>query len=377
MTQRLSSTLRGNDPEQVHLSATGQANVSLQTAWAGYYADRAFLLLSLAWIVGRAIKRQTFAQRPEALYDPLTWLGALAFSEPASNAAWISIAVIMAGAVALCLWQPRLIPARVAVALCALLLMSTEFAYGKIEHTNHLFLLAHVYAVFLPVGRPSGREQTALQAEATQWYQGGLLFVYTMAGLWKFGDMTLRAVLKPGMTWLHPEAMPAISAFSYRALDFPLAVPEAFYEIRWLFPVGYVALAFLLAPAALAAFRRPLLLLILPTIALFHLMNALTLYAIFLSTIVVAVVLLIPYDRFLPSIRRSLTPVEHARFEGTGAGACYERWYENGDVDRFEGFYAYRARLAERSWLLAAPLYYPGVATGATWLFHRRAKPVL
>ncbi|NNF59132.1 MAG: hypothetical protein HKN04_12930 [Rhodothermaceae bacterium] len=372
MIPRLSSALRGSDPERVHLSETGQANAALRTAWAGYYADRALLVLSLVWIVGRAIKRQTFAERPEVLYDPLTWLGALAFPAPVSTTVWGGIAVAMAMAVVLCLWRPRLIPARVTIALCALLLMSTEFAYGKIEHTNHLFLLAHVYAIFLPVGRPSGREQILLQAEATRWYQGGLLLVYTMAGLWKFGDMTLRAVLKPGMTWLHPEAMPALSALSYRVLDFNLAVPQAFYEIRWLFPIGYVAIAFLLVPSALAPFRRPLLLITLPTVALFHLMNALTLYAIFLSTIVVALVLFVPYDLLLP-IRRTLAPVGRVRFKGAGGEAHYERLYENGDVDRFEGFYAYRERLTDRSWILAAPLYYPGVATVAAWVLQRRA----
>lgn len=362
------------------MSKTGRINTARRTAWSGYYADRALLGFSFAWIVGRWAKRQLIIERPEVLYEPLTWLGALAFPEPISDAAWLSLAALMTASIGLCLWRPRLIAARVGVAICALLLISTELAYGKMEHVNHLFLLAHVYAIFLPMGRPGqpysaeseSDEGVAIQAEATRWYQAGLLLIYTMAGLWKFFDMTLRSLLKPEMTWLHPEAMPALTALSYRAHDFALSIPEALWTIRWIFPAGYVVLAFLLATAVLAPFRRPLLLLILPTVVLFHIMNVLTVYALFLSTIIVAVLLFTPYDLLVPAIRRHLTPVTNTTFEGVGADARYERHYANGDVDVFKGFYAYRTRLEDRNWLRAAPLYYPGVALLATRILERR-----
>lgn len=357
----------------------------LQTAWSGYYADRALLLFSLVWLVGRGIKRASFAGRPAELYEPLTWLGALAFPEPVSTTTWTAIAALTALAVVACLWRPRLIAGRLAIAIGVLLLMASEFAYGKIEHVNHLFLLAHVYALFLPIARPdrwgpgegsvytSAPASLETQAKATMWYQGGLLFVYTMSGLWKFADMTIVAWLKPRLSWLHPESMPALSALSYHIHDFSLAVPEAFYAVRWVFPVGYVLMAFLLASAALAAVRRPLIALVLPTIVVFHLMNALTLYALFLSTIVVAILLFFPYGRWSPAAQRQYVSIAQTRFSGTGRSASYERHYENGDTDVFEGFYAYRARLEDRSWFLAAPLYYPGVVSVSSWFLRRRS----
>ncbi len=367
--------LRSSDPDRVRLSATGRDNAARRTVWSGTYADRAFLVLSLGWLVGHWNKHLAIARRPEELYEPLTWLGALAFPEPVSSTVWLGIAAVMAAGVGVCLWRPRLVVARAVVAACALLIMATEFGHAKIEHVNHLFLLGHLYALFVPLGRPGDREQVALEAETVRWYQGGLLFVYTMAGLWKFVDMTIRAVLKPGMTWLDPAAVPGMAALSYRGLDLSLAVPEALWAVRWALPVGYVVLAFVLASAATAAFRRPLLLLVVPTVVLFHLMNALTGLAHFFSTALVAAVLLTPYDLVFPAIRRRLTPVERAPFTGNGASARYERVYTDGQADTFSGFYAYRARLEDRSWLWAAPLYYPGIALLATWMLERRTAP--
>lgn len=311
-------------------------------------------------------------QRPEALYDPLTWLGELVFPTPPSDAAWMALAAVCAVSIALCLWWPRLVAARVALALSVLLLLTPELAYGHIGHVNHLFLLAHTLAIFLPTAHPGRSSEAHLQARSVAWYQAALLFPYTMAGMWKWLDMTVIRLLKPVMTWLHPDALVITSVHSYRNYDLPLTVPNFLADFGFLYAVGYVMLAYVFVSASLAAFRRPLLPLVLVAIILFHLTNVGTLYVHFVTTCIVALILFFPYERVLPAVRRAVEPPVLTSFEGQGGGALYTRSYANGDRDHFDGFYAYRERLTDRVWPLAAPLHLPGVAWLTELLLRKR-----
>ncbi|MEM1041287.1 MAG: hypothetical protein AAGI91_01540 [Bacteroidota bacterium] len=372
MTPRLFSILRGDAPRHVALSETGRANRAFGAALAGFYADRALLLWSVVWLGIRWARWQDLAARPAVLYEPETWLAALVFPAPPSAAAWYAAFAVCALAIAACWRRPRLVAARLVLATSVLLLMSTEFTFGKIEHTNHLFLLAHTFALFLPVGRPETVAEASLQAWTDAWYRAALLFPYMIAGLWKWVDMTVRQVLKPGLTWLHPDALPISTLYTYRIYDLPLDAPAALAPFGPVYVIGYVGIALVFAAASVAAFRRPLLPLVLLTIIAFHLTNVLTLYVHFVTTCAVALVLFFPYERVVPAIRRSLTTPTATVFDGAGAAARYRRHYANGDVDCFEGFYAYRERLADRAWLRAVPLYYPGLAALATWVLQRR-----
>jgi hypothetical protein len=153
-----------------------------------------------------------------------------------------------------------------------------------------------------------------------------------------------------------------------------MILPSYIEAVAWAFPIGYVALTFIFCVSFLAAFRRPLLLIVIPVIVVFHFLNAVTLYALFLSTMVVATVILVPYEYLLPAIKCRLVPVKSSWIEGAAGDAKYQRRYENGDVDSFLGFFAYREWLRDRAILLAAPLYYPGVAWAGSRLIEIRRK---
>ena len=333
-------------------------------AWAGYYADRALLLLTVPWLLMRLLDARLWSQRPAVLYEPVSWLGQLVFPSSPSLVVWGGLVGLTAVAAAVCFWKPRLLAARLVLVACVLLVITPEYTWS-INHANHLFLLAHLYALFLPIERPTVAS-APWQARALRWYQTGILIPYTMAGLWKFVDMTIRRVLKPGMTWLDPDAMLIVSTATYRSMDLPLDIPRLLEPVRFLMPVGYVVIAVVFAAAVVAAWRRPLVALVLPTILLFHLSNSILLSVHFVPAMIVALVVLLPYDHLVPALRRRYAPVD-GHMRGHGADARYRRRYADGTTEIFEGFFAYRARLADRSWLLAAPLYYPGVG----WLGRR------
>lgn len=376
LTRRLLLVLRGDHERYVRRSATGGANRDLRAAYAAHYADRGLLVVTLAWLDLRLNNWLAISARPVELYEPLVWLGKLIYPEVPSMAVWMSVFAVAAIATLVCLVKPRLWPARWVLAIALLLVIMPEFGYGHVQHVNHLFLLAHVYTIFRPTGSPRDAEEAASRAQGYRWFLLGLLAIYTVSGFWKVVDMTIRDVIKPGVTWLDPEGMLATSIAQMRAVDLPMTVPEYIESVAWAFPIGYVILTFLFCASFLGAFRRPLLVILIPTIALFHVLNAVALYALFLSTIIVAIVVLLPYDYFAPAIKKALVPVRLSRFEGGGLDALYSRTYENDDVDEFEGFYAYRELLRDRSVLVAAPLYYPGVAWACSQLggIYRRRR---
>lgn len=373
LIRRLWPILTGESQGHVRRSLTDQRNRALRAALASHYADRGLLLLTILWL---GIRVRTWLQielRPESVYEPQMWLGWLVFPELPEPAVWYSLVGLALVMVVICLIRPRWIVPRVVLAAALLVVIAPEFGFGHMQHTNHLFLMAHVYSVFRPAGIPADDGEARSRAQGYTWFLLGLLAVYTASGLWKVVDMTIRDVIKPGVTWLDKEGMVATTIASMRTFDLPMTVPQVVDSISWIFPIGYVILTLIFSASFLAAFRRPLMLLVIPMIVIFHLLNAITLYAIFLSTIVVAVVVLLPYDYFVSPIKRQLTPVTDSSWHGTRADARYTRSYSNGDNDEFVGFYAYRERLRDRSLLLCVLLYYPGIAAVSTYLLKRSA----
>lgn len=267
-----------------------------------------------------------------------------------------------------CWIRPQAWGMRLLVAACALLLMAPEYAFGKVEHVNHLFLVAHVWAIFVPwlpyhVADPNLRPR----ATAIRLYQAAVLLIYTMAGLWKVFDLTVRAALKPGLTWLDPgaafQAALVIAAREGRSVDALVAAQPLFA----LFPIGYILLMLVFVPASLSPWRRPYLLLLLPVVASFHILNGVLGLAHFYSTIVVLLGLFAPYDRFAASVLASQGATAR-EWSGARSTALYLRRYANGDADRFAGFYAYRARAEDRAWWRATLLYHPLVEGAARLL---------
>ena len=169
------------------LSRTGRLHAAASGVWAGYAADRALLLLTVAWVAFRAYVRETsLLVRPEVLYEPGTWLSVLLQPTMPGALEWYGCAAVVLACVVVCWVRPRHIPARIVLAAGVLFLIAPEFAFGKLDHMDHVFLTAHVFAVLLPVQKPdlsgalvdkAGAEPELLaQARAFDWYRAGLLF---------------------------------------------------------------------------------------------------------------------------------------------------------------------------------------------------------
>lgn len=365
--RRLWPHLTGEPEKFVRRSATGKENEWLRAAWSSHYADRAMLFVTIAWLVLRYREWTRIEMRPDALYEPQIWIGKLVFPILPDPVVFYVLLVTTGVLTILALARPRWYAVRIPLLISILLVSAPGTGFGHVEHTAHLLFLAHVYSMFRPLGEPRSLDEAGFRARGYNWYLLGLLAVYTASGLWKVVDLTIRDILKPGVTWLAPEAMVATSIAAMRGVDLPMMIPQLVERTAWIFPIGYVMLTLIFSASFIAAFRRPFLLVVVPTIVLFHILNAVVMYVLFVFTIFVAVLVLAPYDLLVPSINRRLVPIRDTYFGGRGHAARYEVRYDNGDVDCLTGFYAYRERLRQHSALAAAALYYPGLG----WLISR------
>lgn len=370
MIRQLWPYLIGEPTPYVRRSATGEYNQALGGAWGSYYADRALLLITVPWLVLRYQEWTRIQLRPSAVYEQNFWLGELIFPTLPSTPVYLTLLAAALVLVIACFLKPSRISIRLLLASLLILVSIPPHGFGHIEHTGHLLLLGHVYSTFRPLGKPAEDSELKWHSFGYTWFLFGLLAVYTASGLWKVVDMTIRDVLKPGVTWLDPEGMVATSIASMRGVDVSMTIPRIVESVDWAFPIGYIILTIIFTGSFIAAFRRPFLFIILPTVVLFHLLNALVMYVLFIFTIFVALAVLWPYDLSLPGIKKKLVPAESTAFSGRGRNARFVVQYAGGDSDVFEGFYAYRERLRFRSALLASPLYYPGLAWICTGVFN-------
>lgn len=371
ITHRLWQFLRGEPEPYVQRGETGRLNEDLRAAWSSYVADRGLLIVTLVWLLLQFQEWQRIALRPDALYQARFWLADLMFPTPPSSIVFYLLLIAAGGFVLGAFMRPESFPIRIATTISILLVSVPEHGYGHVEHTAHLLLLAHLYSTFRPIERPGITSNVETLSRGYSWFLLGLLAVYTASGLWKVVDITIRDVIKPGVTWLEPEAMLATSIAAMRNVDLSFEVPQIVASVAWAFPIGYILLTLIFVASFVAAFRRPLLLIVVPTVVSFHLLNAIVMYVLFIYTIVMVVATLTPYDFAFPWIRRRLVGVTSTRFYGKGHAAMFEIRYRNGDADYFQSFYAYRENLRQSSALFAAPLYYPGLGLMATWILEK------
>jgi hypothetical protein len=199
---------------------------------------------------------------------------------------------------------------RALLAIALVLLNIPENSYGHLEHTSHLFLLAHLYGVFLPLRGPTTEAEAEEQAVTVRWYYIGLLSIYTMAALWKLAYIARSMVLHNGEpTWLFGNGFLINSVASFRALDMPLTVPRLFAVVPWIGIIGFFAVIavqlFAIVAAWRPAFKFPFAL----GVIFFHLSTGLAQWTWFVFAMVVLFTIFFPYHIFIRSPSPVTVPV--------------------------------------------------------------------
>ncbi|MGV3539843.1 MAG: hypothetical protein ACO1OQ_08535 [Rufibacter sp.] len=356
---------------QEQVSSSGKRNQYLRAAVDFFYAETMLRVFTFVWLYWALAKFELLLQRPSILYTPINAVAeAVAPTLPEKHVFWG-----IAGTVALAnlakLFYRKIIWLQGLVAVGLLWINLILWGYGFLAHVNHLFLLAHLFLLFLTVERPSANQVGAAHYQTINWYYFGLLFTYSLSGLWKVAAYARKIWQNsPDVHWLKPEAALYNALVSFRDYDVPLPFAHLFLYYPWVWQIGVVLVVYLQVSAVAAAWQPALRPWMGFFLIAFHLLNQFAFMVFFVVGCFTLLCLFFPYSWLLPAYRERQIQPEVKSFQGKGLKAQYARTYSNGEQDIFTGFEAYRQRWLDRHYYLTGILYLPGVQL-FVWLFMR------
>ena len=240
------------------------------------------------------------------------------------------------------------------VALSILWLNLVLWGYGFLSHINHLFVLAHLFLVFIPVSKKALQKPSVYLHQSINWFYAGLLFTYTLAGLWKIPSLAYKLLFDPDyIHWLHPKAALVNAIVSHRSLDLDFKLASLFTSVPLLWQVGFMVMVYLQVSSIFGAFRLSLRPWVGLFLLVFHTLNMLVFKVYFEVTSITILCLFMPYDLLLrKAFNRDVASV---RARIAMLPTSFER---------------FRYRLGKKAFYLAGPLYLPGLRSFAN-LVHR------
>jgi len=304
------------------------------------------------------------SSRPVELFAPINWFDKLFMPVFPSVVVWVAVIVFLIFVNLRLLKYPESKWERYVLAVGVMWVNCIRWKYEFFSHVGHIMVLYHLLGAFLPQKKEVKELELLDYAKAVKWFFAGLLVGYTMSGLWKIIGFVYKVTLKSGeMTWFHPDAMLVNSVVGYRDWDQDLSGLASLYSIHWPWQILFVMMLCLQLFSVLGAVRHQLL----PYIALgnilFHLANVFFIRIEFYVTPMVLLTAFFPYHLIFKSIKEPSRNFENGE---------YTRVYENGDCDRFSGFYAFREYKYDQNPLVWGLLYFPFVSLLAKPFFKLR-----
>lgn len=248
------------------------------------------------------------------------------------------------------------------------LLKLPEESFGYHGHGDRFFMLLLFLWIF---AFPSLKLKPLAWRSTSQSYDmllAGLLLSYSLAGYWKLYPMLLyhpwnQYFEKDGfLTWLSVDAFWLTSFIHFYPVGENISPAVLAFEYRYVFRILVVLTILLQCLAFVGAWRRPLLLIFVPVILLFHQLSQYFLVVNFGNKVLLFMVAF-PYHLFFFKKSASEAAIEANQFKGKYTQASYERKYKNGTQDTYKSSYAYRAYLEDKHNLVYILMYFPLVCS--------------
>ncbi len=345
-------------------------NDSLRAAVRFYYAQKFFRAFTFVWLYWNAAKFVQLLERPSVLFSPghfmAQWLVPVF---PAEVLFWLVLLLVGLGNG----WNLFLKPSWVwqtVVALGLLWINLLPWSYGAQSHVNQLFLLAHLFLVCLNGEKPSRNHPNSTQFTAFNWFYRGLLFTYTLSGLWKVPSLLYKiGTQSADVHWLGAEAALRNARTSFLEYDLVLPFSDVFVNYAWAWQLGFVAVVYLQVTAVVSAARLPLRPWVGAAFIGFHLVNQFAFLIFFVVACFTLLFLFFPYEAVFPAFRQLRQTSTSQLFTGSRMQARYERKYAQAPPETYTSFEAYRQKLLDRNYYLFGILYLPGLRTvvEASW----------
>jgi hypothetical protein len=175
-----------------------------------------------------------------------------------------------------------------------------QWSYGFFSHVAHLFLLAHLFSIFIPFKITTNRHEARIINRTLNWYYGGLLFTYTLSGLWKALGLFYKLCFKPlDVHWLHPDASLFNAVISFRNYDLAFDLLPVFAYPRF-WQLSFVLVLLVQVLGVIAAFRWQWRVGVGLALIVFHVINAVVFATVFIIAPVIIALLFFPYHVLSP-----------------------------------------------------------------------------
>ncbi|GAB3199496.1 hypothetical protein ABID22_002354 [Pontibacter aydingkolensis] len=332
----------------------------LRNTFNFFYAVQALRLFTFVWLYWTINKYQFLRQRPSKIfwYDhalPSLVMPAL----PAPLLFYTVVALVAACNLYQLLRQKNHTLCQALLALGLLWLNLALWGYGFLSHINHLYLLAHLLLTFIPLSKKSLPHASVYLHQNINWFYAGLLFTYTLSGLWKIPSLLYKLITNSGdIHWLHPQAALVNAVVGHRSLDLDFTLAPLFTEYVLFWQVSFLVVLYIQSASIFTASRQPtrpwmgLLLLI------FHTVNMLFFQIYFVVASVAIICLFMPYNLLFSKKYK-------ATFSNVSDNAAAMNEDNETTASPFE---KYRTKLNSKSYYLSGLLYMPGLRTLANLL---------
>jgi hypothetical protein len=334
---------------------TGQAhNEAISLAHNRYYGDLLMRFLLFGWLVFQFYTYFLMADRPLELFAPINWFDKLFMPSLPSSWVWTSIWISAFALNGLLVVRGEAFWPRILLAALVMYINCIRWKYGFFSHVGHMIVLYHLLGALLPRKR-FFVDDLEEYANAIKWLYVGLLGTYTFAGAWKVIGLVYKMFWHPEqINWLHPLGMKLNSIVGYRDWDMPLEVINNLYQVNWPWQIAFVLMLILQVFSVFGALRPQLTLYVAIGNILFHLINSFLIHIEFYLAPMVLLVTFFPYHWVI-------RPKDTYSYKLERTPKDYKRIYENGEVEQYTGFEAYRQYHYDKNPFIYGVLFFPGI----------------
>lgn len=332
------------------------------------FAQKGLKILISFWLLYQLYNYYLMTLRPIELYQPMNFFQQL-FQPTFPSITVVFFVVLMT--LFLCFYKKHKydILGNILLTFCIMWLNALRWNYGFFSHVGHIFILAHLFFVFIPQTNKSENDQNIFMiSKMIKWAYFAILVTYTFSGIWKIIGLFFRLLFKPTeINWLSSDAVLNQVMIGY--VDWDISFPEYInaFTIPIVWQCSFIMMVLLQLGSFLGAFRRPLLTWIMWGNIAFHLINTIFFKIEFWLTPITLLILFFPYHIFF----HELTNHYKIKWNGAYNQASYTRHYDV-DKDVYTGFYAYRAKFEDAKKWWVGLLFIPFVSMFCTFLWKKK-----
>lgn len=257
-------------------------------------ADKLFRLFTIFWIFYVVTIYQERSYFSDNLFFPLLGFQKLLINQFPSRIYFYSVVIIGVLCSVLSIYKKSIFY-RLILCFCVLWLNAFIWSFGSISHSGHLFVLTHLFSVFLVYNKNYDTEKFVREIK---YFQFGVLSTYTIAGLWKVLFL-IKDSVQPKLettTWLNPEAVKTNAIINLLGKDEMLSEKMIqIYEIPYIWQIASIGTFLIQLVAVFGILNRKFLVPIVLGLISFHLYNQFFTATDFFPAIATLLIVFFPY----------------------------------------------------------------------------------